>query len=162
MAKIPRNSGFDGRMFLTEAEWRTFCRRMPVRYIRKKKEAACQVCGNPESLDNPFQNAHVISFNIGVIDLALTPDFLDSDDNIATAHRIACNKATELDLRASMAHLMSLKVQGLPAFLPDFIHELWHEVAAQSNDPNESCARSGLRIDDPNSAHDGESGSSTE
>jgi len=122
-------------MFLTEAEWQAYCRRMPVRYIRKKKEVACRVCGNPESEGNPFQNAHIISFNIGVIDLALTPEFLDSDDNIATAHRIACNKATELDLRASMAHLMSLKVQSLPAFLPGFIHEMWQEVAAQSNGP---------------------------
>jgi len=129
-----RNTGFDGRTFLTEAEWQTFCRRKPVRYIRKRKDVICRVCGKAGSADNPFQNAHVISFDIGVIDLALTPDFLDSDASIVTAHRIACNKATELDLRSSMAHLRSLGVQELPTFLPDHVHETWRLVAGSVGD----------------------------
>ena len=127
--KIMRNTGFDGRTFLTEAEWQTYCRRKPVRYIRKQKDVICRVCGQVATADNPFQNAHVISFDIGVVELALTPDFLDSDANIVTAHRNACNKATELDLSASMAHLRSLGVQELPAFLPDQIHQTWRRVA---------------------------------
>jgi hypothetical protein len=132
--KIIRNTGFDGRMFLTESEWQTYCRRKPVRYIRKRKELVCRVCGKIATADNAFQNAHIISFDMGVIELALTPDFLDSDANIVTAHRIACNKATELDLRASMAQLRSVGVQELPAFLPDHIHETWRLVAGSAGD----------------------------
>jgi hypothetical protein len=132
--KIMRNKGFNGRTFLTEAEWQTYCRRKPVRYIRKRKDVICSVCGKAATADNPFQNAHVISFDIGVIDLALTPDFLDSDANIVTANRIACNKATELDLGASMARLRSLAVQELPAFLPDHIHQTWRLVAGSVGD----------------------------
>lgn len=91
MSRIPRNIGFDGRMFLDEAEWLTYCRRKPVRYIRRPR-AACQVCGRPGSLRNPLQSAHIIGFDVGVIDLGLTPEFLDSEKNIVTAHRRACNK----------------------------------------------------------------------
>jgi hypothetical protein len=156
MAKIPRNSGFEGRMFLTEAEWQTYCRRMPVRYIRKSMEAVCQVCGNAESPENPVQNAHVISFNIGVIDLALTPEFLDSHDNIATAHRIACNKATKLDLRASMACGAS-QHSCRASYTRCGMRSPCSRTA-----PNEFCATPALRIDDPNSAHNVESGSFTE
>ena len=72
--KVKRNTGFDRRIFLTAAEWDTFCRRKPVRYIRKSKERVCQVCGLPATPGNPLQNAHIISFDVGVIDLALTPD----------------------------------------------------------------------------------------
>jgi hypothetical protein len=134
MKQTVRNTGFDGRTFLTESEWRTYCRRKPVRYIRKGKEAVCRVCGKPATTDNPFQNAHVISFDIGVIDLALTPDFLDSDANIVTAHRLACNKATELDLRGSMTHLRSLGIRDLPAFLPNYIHDMWSLTAGPAGD----------------------------
>jgi len=130
MPRILRNTGFDGRMFLEESEWRTYCRRKPVRYIRKDREAACRICGKPGVAENPFQHAHIVSFDIGVIDLALTPDFLDSDANIVTAHRTACNKATELDLRGSMSHLQSLGVKELPPFLPEVIHEIWRLVVS--------------------------------
>jgi len=129
MPTIPRNLGFDGRRFLSEAEWHTYCRRKPVRYIRKRKESKCRFCDRPGTDDNPLQNAHIISFDKGVIELALTPDFLDSDANIVTAHRVGCNRATELDLRASMAHLRSHGVSELPNFLPESIHEIWRSVA---------------------------------
>lgn len=125
MPRILRNTGFDGRMFLTESEWETYCRRKPVRYIRKDKEPVCRICGEPAAPENPFQHAHIVGFDIGVIDLALTPDFLDSNANIVTAHRTSCNKETELDLHGSMSHLRSLGVTELPKFLPEFIHELW-------------------------------------
>ncbi len=125
--KVKRNTGFDRRIFLTAAEWDTFCRRKPVRYIRKSKERVCQVCGLPATPGNPLQNAHIISFDVGVIDLALTPDYLDSDTNIVSAHRNQCNKAAELDLQRSMIHLGSQGITELPTFLPRFIHELWIE-----------------------------------
>src|SRR5450755_227374 len=100
MSHTKRNTGFEGRMFLDEAEWLTYCRRKPVRYIRRPRAAVCQVreCGLPGSSENPLQNAHIISFNVGVIDLGLTPEFLDSEKNILTAHRRTCNKGCELDL----------------------------------------------------------------
>ena len=69
-------------MFLDEAEWLTYCKRKPVRYIRTFKAAVCQVCGQPGSPENPLQKAHIIGFDVGVIDLGMTPDFLDSEKNI--------------------------------------------------------------------------------
>ncbi len=119
------NLGFDGRRFLLEAEWTTYRRRKPVRYIRKAKAGECQVCGRPGNPDNPLQNAHVIGFDVGVIDLALTPEYLDSDENIVTAHRKTCNRVSELDLVGSMKRLRELGVRELPAFLPDAIRETW-------------------------------------
>lgn len=91
MSRIKRTVGFGGRMFLDEAEWLTYCKRKPVRYIRTPKTAACQVCGLPGSVDNPLHNAHIIGFDVGVIELGMTPDFLDSEKNIVTAH---CIRAT--------------------------------------------------------------------
>jgi hypothetical protein len=75
VAYAKSNVGFDGRVFLTEAEWRTYLRRKPVRYIHKTKAPACQVCGQGPEDDNPFQNAHKIGFDMGIVQLALTPDF---------------------------------------------------------------------------------------
>jgi len=132
--KIIRNTGFDNRRFLTEAEWQTYCRRKPVRYIRKQRGLTCWVCGQAATAANPFQNAHIISFDLGVIELALTPDFLDSDANIVTAHRIACNKATELDLCAAMEYLGKIGVQELPTFLPGHIHQTWQLVVRSVGD----------------------------
>jgi hypothetical protein len=107
-------------MFLDEAEWLTYRRRKPVRYIRLPKADVCQVrgCGLPGSSENPLQNAHVIGFDQGVIDLGLTPEFLDSDKNIVTAHRRCCNKQSELDLEGSMRRLLGLGVEELPKYLP--------------------------------------------
>lgn len=114
-------------MFLDEAEWLTYCRRKPVRYIRRAKAALCQAwgCGLSGSPENPLQHAHVIGFEVGVIDLGLTPEFLDSDKNIVTAHRRTCNKAVELGLQGSMARLRDLGVKELPQYLPAPIQEAW-------------------------------------
>src|SRR5437588_913215 len=101
MSRIQRNVGFGGRMFLNEAEWDTYRRRKPVRYIRRPRAARCKVCGKTGTSDNPLQSVHIIGFDMGVIDLALTPDFLDSDENIITAHQRKCNKHSKLDLQES-------------------------------------------------------------
>jgi len=126
------NLGFEGRRFLREAEWMTYRRRKPVRYISKKKTEHCVECGRPETADNPLQNAHVIGFDVGVIDLALTPEYLDSDENIITAHRKTCNRASELDLIESMKRLKRLGVKDLPAFLPPTIQENWKAVQSDA------------------------------
>jgi len=125
MAQVNRNVGFDGRTFLEESEWRTYLRRKPVRYIRRPTTEICDVCGAPAVSGNPLQSAHVISFDSGVVDLALTPDFLDSSGNIVTAHRCTCNRAVELDLTHSMLRLRKLGITELPKFLPPAIHDLW-------------------------------------
>jgi hypothetical protein len=112
-----RNIGFDGRVFLTASEWQTYIRRKPVRYVRRAKAQICAVCGEPAGVDNPLQNAHVIAFDMGVIELALTPEFLDSATNIFTAHRRACNRAAELDVGGAVAYLRRLGIAEVPGFL---------------------------------------------
>ena len=129
MSRIPRSIGFGGRMFLDEAEWLTYCKRKPVRYIRTAKCAKCQVCGLPASAENPLQNAHIIGFDVGVIDLGMTPEFLDSEKNIVTAHRRSCNKQSELKLAGSMARLRDLGITELPPYLPTAIQEAWNAGA---------------------------------
>lgn len=131
-ARTARNIGFDGRMFLTEAEWLTYCRRKPVRYIRTPKTEVCQVDGLAGSADNPLQNAHIIGFDVGVIDLGLTPGFLDSEKNIITAHRQTCNKQSELNLQQSMEWLWDRGVRELPSYLPAVIHEAWRSAARRT------------------------------
>jgi hypothetical protein len=129
MSGAKRNIGFGGRMFLEEAEWLTCCRRKPVRYIRRPRATVCQVCQGSGSPENPLQSAHVIGFDVGVIDLALTPEFLDSEKKIVTAHRRTCNKKSELDLQGSMKRLRELGVKELPMFLPAAIQEAWSTEA---------------------------------
>lgn len=132
MHRVPRNIGFDGRTFLTEAEWATYCRRMAVRYINLPLESACKICGLPATPANPLQNAHVIGFTPGVLYLALTPEFLDSTANIVTAHRGVCNRAAELSLLDSMARLRALGIAELPSFLPPETLNLWTVAAERS------------------------------
>lgn len=124
-----RNLGFDGRIFLFEEEWRTYRRRKPVRYIRKPFASECEVCGGYAGADNPFQNAHRVGFDIGIIHLALTPEFLDGNTNIVTAHRKLCNKEAELDIQGAMKLLIAQGEMSLPSFLPDETHAIWREVA---------------------------------
>lgn len=135
MSRIQRTVGFGGRMFLYEAEWRTYCKRKPVRYIRTPKAAVCQVCGLPGSPENPLQNAHIVGFDVGVIDLGMTPDFLDSEKNIVTAHRRTCNKQSELNLKGSIGRLRDIGVTELPQYLPAAIQEAWGAAAEPGPEP---------------------------
>lgn len=122
---IKSNLGFGGRTFLTKDEWETYLKRKPVRYIKKKHSQTCEICNLPQTRTNPFQCAHKIGFQIGVVYLALTPEFVDSHDNIVTAHRQSCNISAELSLTESMRWLKSRGVESLPDFLPNEIHEIW-------------------------------------
>jgi hypothetical protein len=128
MSRIKRNIGFDGRVFLTQEEWLTYCRRKPVRYIRYPKTLVCQVCGNPPLNNNPLQSAHIIGFDLGIIELGLTPEFLDSDKNIMTAHRNTCNKKVEQNLSNSMIKLRQIQISELPSYLPTFTRELYRQL----------------------------------
>jgi hypothetical protein len=126
--RVECNLGFDGRIFLTEAEWRTYLRRKPVRYIRRPKAAACKICGEGPKDENPLQSAHLIGFDFGIVQLALTPEFLDGESIIVTAHRTRCNMEAELNLEDAMALLYSLGERELPSFLPPGIRSLWADV----------------------------------
>jgi hypothetical protein len=145
---VPRvhcNLGFDNRTFLTEAEWRTYLRRKPVRYIRKALMENCEICGHAADEDNPFQNSHRISFDLGIVQLALTPEFLDGDRNIITAHRSACNKSAELDLEKAMRFLVFVGITDLPEFLPLEIRALWAEVRKAPPAPRNRKPSGGTR-----------------
>jgi len=89
-------SRFDGRVFLLESEHETYLRRMPVRYTKKLKTKFCEVCGLEGTKENPIENAHRIPFSIGVKVFKLTPDYLDKETNLVSAHRKICNKSVEL------------------------------------------------------------------
>ena len=104
-------SGFDNRVFLTEEEYRTYKRRMPVRYIKHKKQNLCCVCGEEGTTSKPLENAHILGFRYGILDLRLTPDFLDRPENIKTAHRGRCNAAVELDLEQAKASIPTYNVE---------------------------------------------------
>jgi hypothetical protein len=78
-----------------------------------------------------LQSAHRIGFDIGVIDLGLTPEFLDSEQNIVTACRRGCNKQSELDLLGSMKQLRDLGLE-LPKYLPIRIQDIWRGIADQA------------------------------
>lgn len=123
-----KNIGFDGRTFLTEAEWLTYLRRKPVRYIKKEKAAICEVCGEPPNGEDTLQNAHKIGFDLGVIRLALTPEFLDKHENISTAHKKKCNRKVELDIEDAIRQLMTSGITSLPEFLPKESHDHWNQV----------------------------------
>jgi len=92
--------GFDDRKFLSDSEYETYRRRLPVRFSARnasKKPEKCEICGLHETKDNPLQAAHKIPFNSGLLKYRLTPDFLDKKENLIWAHRTNCNNMAELN-----------------------------------------------------------------
>ena len=57
--------------------------------------------------------------------LALTPEFLDSEEHMVWAHRKACNNSKELDFAETARYLRTLGVRDLPSFLPEKVQEAW-------------------------------------
>lgn len=121
--EVSCNLGFDGRIFLTKEEWQTYRRRKPVRYIRRSYAANCGVCGKNAFASNPLQHAHVISFDMWILLFGLTPEYLDADSNIVTAHRQGCNTKTELGYSAVLHLLFARGINALPDYLPKEIQE---------------------------------------
>ena len=115
---MKNNIGFDNRTFLTKEEWQTYIKRMPVRYIKKKKKELCEICGKPPLEDNPFESSHIIGFKIGIVYFGLTPDYLDRDENIVSAHKRICNSKAEITSIDVCRRLKSLGIEKLPDFLP--------------------------------------------
>ena len=116
MRQRTQNTGFDGRVFLLEDEWNTYLRRMPVRYIRKSHAEKCAICGGEGSKENPLEHSHIIGFRVGVVSFALTPDYLDSCENIVSAHKRICNAKAELSSDEISARLSALALT-IPAFV---------------------------------------------
>lgn len=131
-------TGFDGRTFLTEEEWRTYLRRPPVRrgYIKFRKvhgdygKKRCSVCGRPGTQYNPIQAAHRINALHGVRYLALTPDFLDDPTRLIWAHRRGCNKKVEWNFSKVIRHLCACGIRELPTFLPVEVRDAWRRVGS--------------------------------
>ena len=122
------NLGFHARVFLTKAEWDTYRRRKPVRYIKRTHGRVCAVCGESATLANPLEHSHIIGFELGVICLGLTPDYVDSSRNIVSAHKQSCNNASELTLEAAMKKLRAMGIKKLPAYLPKATHATWKAI----------------------------------
>lgn len=122
------NIGFNNRQFLTKKEWLTYLKRMPVRYIRKKKTEFCEICLKPPLDKNPLENSHIIAFRKGIVDFALTPDFLDENTNILSAHKIKCNKSAELSTSEICRKLIKMNIHKLPNFLPEETLKVWNSL----------------------------------
>ncbi len=126
---------FENEPFLTEAEWRTYLNRMPVRYAERDFRKArppsgfCEVCGQRDAADNPLQVAHRIPFREGVRDLALTPTFLDHPDRLKWAHRKECNDAVAMRFVETVTYLRRLGIDSLPSFLPAEVRRAWDSTA---------------------------------
>jgi hypothetical protein len=75
----------------------------------------------------------MIGFDTGILLLALTPTFLDSEDNIVTTHRKKCNAAAELSLEDAMEYMMERGIAELPSFLPIEVHCLWEKLLLKDN-----------------------------
>ena len=97
------NGPFSGRTYLTDNEWEVFTRVLPVRYLDKKfKKDYCEVCGEKGGV---LQLAHKIPFSKGIRQFQLTPDLLNSPDNLITAHQGKCNKSVEWSAEEILEYL---------------------------------------------------------
>ncbi len=132
-SKWPRNwwvSHFEDEPFLTEAEWRTYQNRPPVRYtgknLRKHRPAErCEVCGKAATAGNPLQSAHLIPFFKGVQHLALTPAFVDNPVRLKWAHRKDCNARAGLGFTETLKYLRRQGIKSLPQFLNPEVLRAW-------------------------------------
>jgi hypothetical protein len=107
--------GFEGRVFLTEAESATYRRRLPVRYSARNASVSnglCEICGLQADEGNPLQAAHKVPFNVGLLRYGLTPDWLDGPHNLTWAHRVKCNKRAELTVPMIDVLVAELRTHG--------------------------------------------------
>ena len=127
--------GFDGRLTLTPEEWESYKRRPPVRYTLQQygnipRPSTCdyESCSVPRSTKKRITLAHGIGFQFGIAELGLTPDWLDSNDNlVGWAHEGICNKRLGVpeELEAAMRYLLRRRRDYLP---PDHLPSETHAV----------------------------------
>lgn len=124
-ASLVVREGFGNRVWLTEAEWETYRRRVAVRYPQKLRPQvvardgeSCSICGaTSEDVGRPIELAHRVPFKLGVVDWGLSPDWLDGVANLCLAHRGACNDSAELTTSQIPGHLrhLGIRVEDSPA-----------------------------------------------
>lgn len=89
---------------------------MPVRYIRREHSELCEVCGKAAGENNPLQHSHKIGFLLGVREFGLTPDYLDSDANIVSAHKRICNSKAEWSINQVSDYFLNMGIK-----IPNYI-----------------------------------------
>ena len=60
----------------------------------------------------------LIIYQSWIVFFGLTPDFLDQDKNIVSAHKRLCNSKAEITTQDVCKRLKSLGIDKLPDFLP--------------------------------------------
>jgi hypothetical protein len=131
--EIKSNTGFNGRTFLTEYEWNTYQKCLPETLIRKMKyplSCECSTNVDGESSSN-FKKSHKIKFNMGIIQLGLTPDFLDASLNVNVSHknRIHPPILQKINLKDAIEILINeYKIDELPEYLPINIRKLFEDI----------------------------------
>ena len=73
-------------------------------------------------------NSHKIPFRRGIVEFALTPDFLDDYTNIISAHKRKCNKSAELNNFEICKTLKKMGIRELPSFLPKETLNIWNSL----------------------------------
>src|SRR2546422_9831632 len=125
----PSWRGFDGRLTLTPEEWDTYQRRPPLRRtlaqypdIRRPPTCGYRHCSVPAESSKPITLVHGIGFDFGVHELGLTPEWLDSPENlVGWAHAGNCNKRLGVpeELEPALRHLLALRQDYFPpSYLP--------------------------------------------
>jgi hypothetical protein len=114
-------------MFLDETTWRVLLKYLPVRFLSKKKARCCEVCGGAEAVDNKFELSHRIPFARGIKEWGLLPEFLNSSDNLVTAHK-RCNKKAELSNQAIGDTLRKLGCESVPTWLPERTQQAFRDT----------------------------------
>ena len=74
---------------------------------------------------NPLENSHIIGFSLGIVYLGLTPEYVDNNVTIISAHRKRCNSKAVLNLLVSCKLLKARGIKSMPKHLPNFVHKIW-------------------------------------
>jgi len=131
--------GFDGRITLTSKEWETYQRRPPIRYTLSQygnipRPTSCDYrhCSVPAKSAKRIASAHGIAFQFGIAKLGLTPDWLDSNENIVGwAHEGSCNNTLGVaeELEPAISHLLQLRPDYQPPdYLPSETHAIFRRL----------------------------------
>lgn len=124
------NNGFAGQIWLTDEQWDTYRRVPPVRYVRHKLVTSnnsdsivqCFSCGKTDSIKN-LQVAHLIGHSAGIVDWGLTPDWLESPDNLVFTHPGQCNNNVALSPEGIVERLstLNLDINNSPAVRNNYV-----------------------------------------
>ncbi len=138
-----KKNGFEGRTFLTEAEWKTYRRARAVRYAQTDDSTVlCESCGKKGTKKNPLQNAHKIGHAIGTDHVGLTPEALLRSYNIVKAHKSECNRKVEAKTPSEIADFLvrkdgyGISIEEFPAFMRKQSPNVWKALQAIEAPPS--------------------------